>query len=251
MSNSPTRIHFLDELRGFAVLLMICYFFLKILSLLSPTLQNLSLIDAVNPYRPILPVLFVSISGMAIQMSHHATKRGLLLTALAIAFTLLSLLLFPAAPIYFGMLHQLAFCILFCLVFHPLLGYIPPVAGFVVSLVIFILTYHVSDGYIGFQSLISLDITALQGDSVLLYPLGLLNTPLSAFDYYPIFPWFFLFLAFTFIGTYAAEGRFPEWTTKMHVRPLAFVGRHSLLIYVLHIPILYGLLWLLTTVGIL
>ena len=251
MSNSPARIHLLDELRGFAVLLMIGYFFLKILALLSPTQQNLSLIDAVNPYQPILPILFISISGMAIQMSRHAIKRGLILTVLSIVFTLVSLVVLSGTPIYFGILHQLAFCVLFCLAVHPLLGYISPVVGFIFSLAIFILTYPVSDGYIGFQGLVSIDITALQGDNVLLYPLGLLSTPLSTFDYFPIFPWFFLFLAFTFVGTYAAEGRFPEWTTKMHLRPLAFVGRHSLLIYVLHIPLLYGLLWLLTTIGIL
>ncbi len=72
-------------------------------------------------------------------------------------------------------------------------------------------------------------------------------------DWYPVFPWFGAALVGAFVGfTLWPGGRrrfgLPDLSQVAPVRGLAFLGRHSLLIYLIHQPILLGLL-IVTGVG--
>ena len=66
-------------------------------------------------------------------------------------------------------------------------------------------------------------------------------------DFFPIFPWFGVVLLGIFIGNMAYDERgrrfpLPEWGDFFLFRGLQFLGRHSLLIYVIHQPLLMALL---------
>jgi uncharacterized membrane protein len=66
-------------------------------------------------------------------------------------------------------------------------------------------------------------------------------------DWYPVFPWFGAALLGVFVGfTLWPGGRrrfdLPDLSQTAPVRGLAFLGRHSLLIYLVHQPVLLGLL---------
>ena len=67
-------------------------------------------------------------------------------------------------------------------------------------------------------------------------------------DYVPLLPWFDEVLIGIFLGYSAIEvKRFAsmlKWQPKV-ATPLAYAGRHSLLIYMLHQPLLLGVLYLL------
>ena len=69
-------------------------------------------------------------------------------------------------------------------------------------------------------------------------------------DYYPFFSWFGVALLGIFAGEtlYPAGIRrfhLPDWSQVAVVRGLRFLGRHSLLIYIIHQPIMIGLFILL------
>jgi uncharacterized membrane protein len=90
-----------------------------------------------------------------------------------------------------------------------------------------------------------------------LLPLGLppqLGITMS--DYLPIVPWMGFFLVGTLIGRLVYAGRCsafpgaPAWLIAAS-RPFAFMGRHSLVIYVLHQPVLLALLFGLRAIGLL
>ena len=77
--------------------------------------------------------------------------------------------------------------------------------------------------------------------------LGIKQEGVYMVDYYPILPWFGLALLGIFVGyTLYPQGvrRFslPNLASLPPLRGLRFLGRHSLLIYVIHQPILIGLL---------
>jgi uncharacterized membrane protein len=77
--------------------------------------------------------------------------------------------------------------------------------------------------------------------------LGVKQAGRSMVDYYPFLPWFGLALLGIFAGyTLYSQGerRFslPDWSMVLPFRCLRFLGRHSLLIYLIHQPILIGLL---------
>jgi len=66
-------------------------------------------------------------------------------------------------------------------------------------------------------------------------------------DYYPVFPW----LGFALLGIFAGLTLYPrgvrrfalaDLSQRAPVRALAFLGRHSLFIYLIHQPILFGVL---------
>ena len=78
-----------------------------------------------------------------------------------------------------------------------------------------------------------------------LYPLGLQYPGFSSADYFPLMPWLFLFLVGTVFGGWCLNHRENKVLTAPLPTPLTFLGRHSLLIYVLHQPVLFGLSYLL------
>ena len=73
-----------------------------------------------------------------------------------------------------------------------------------------------------------------------LAPLGLPGQGFSSADYFPLIPWCFVFAAGTVIGRLARAGRFPAWMYPSRVPFFSFLGRHALLIYVVHQPVIYG-----------
>jgi uncharacterized membrane protein len=83
---------------------------------------------------------------------------------------------------------------------------------------------------------------------VLLAPLGVLPGNLFMPDYRPLLPWFGVVLLGLFAGNVLYAGRSPKQSVAAlprysPARPLAFLGRHTLLIYLIHQPILIATLW--------
>ena len=74
-----------------------------------------------------------------------------------------------------------------------------------------------------------------------LYPLGLTYPGFSSADYFPLLPWFFLFIVGTVFGGWCLNHRENRVLTAPLPAFFTWPGRHSLLIYVLHQPVLYGL----------
>lgn len=74
-------------------------------------------------------------------------------------------------------------------------------------------------------------------------PLGIYNNSFESADYFSIFPWIFMFIAGSFMGKYAREEKFPEFTYKRHSRFFGFVGKNSLWFYLGHQAVLYGVFY--------
>jgi uncharacterized membrane protein len=77
-----------------------------------------------------------------------------------------------------------------------------------------------------------------------LYPLGMISPAFHSADYFPLVPNFFIFLAGTALAAPIVKGRFPKFFYKVRALPLEFIGRHSLLFYILHQPAILFVLFL-------
>ena len=79
-----------------------------------------------------------------------------------------------------------------------------------------------------------------------LLPLGVVMEGLFMPDYRPLLPWFGVVLLGVFVGdlAYGSGKRMAgiRWNRPGLAKPLAFLGRYSLFIYLIHQPILVGLL---------
>lgn len=244
------RIHLLDEIRGFTVVLMVIYHLWYIMGYAFNWSIGRTLFDFFKydvPLQPFFAGVFIFICGISCNLSHNNLKRGLLLAAAA---CLVSLVLWcatfwgilgPDNHVWFGILHLLATCILLYTLLRPTLRLIPPWIGVILSAVLLVFCWHVPEqngGYFGIPGLFTVPVPMGALDTPWLYPLGL--CPIStAADYFPLAQWFFCFLMGTYAGIWAKEGKFPKFAYRSHVPFLSKIGKYTIWIYLLHQPILY------------
>ena len=179
---------------------------------------------------------FVFLCGLSCSFSHSNLKRGLRLAGIAILLTLFTFgldLLFGQTDRYtirFGILHMLSASILL----YCLLAKLKPM---ILAMIAF--------AAIGTGSYFS-----SQPLETSFSPAAIFVNSTADFysaDYFTLFPWFGYFLLGAILGPILYKkrnSRFPGAAGKGWHRPILFVGRNSLIVYVIHQPVVYGLLWL-------
>jgi len=233
-NNTRPRYALLDELRGLAIILMVIYHALYLLAYVFGSGAGRRLFLFLGPVQPGIAGTFILLCGICCRFSRSNLKRGLRTAGAAAVVTLatLAMTLFGVDEvIWFGVLHFLACAMLLFVPARKLLDKLPPLP----QVIIFTALFLVFSFWRPFP----------RTDFFPLYALGFPSHTLRSADYFPLIPWLFLFLAGTALGIYAKQGRFPGWMAKSRVPPLAWLGRHSLLIYLLHQPALFGVFGLL------
>ena len=102
--------------------------------------------------------------------------------------------------------------------------------------------------YLGLPGVPALQLGAMSSAYRYTFPLGFRSPDFASADYFPLLPWVFMFLAGTFLGRYAKAGKFPEFMYRSRVPFFSWIGRHALIIYVLHQPVIYGIMLLITAI---
>ena len=184
--------------------------------------------------------VFILLSGFCAPFGRHMLRRGVTVFAAGALVTAVTLVFMPGGRVVFGVLTFLGTAMLLTGVLEPLLKKVMPAVGLAVSAVLFALTYHAADHYLGIgalrlalpESLYANYFTAYLG----FYPWWFYST-----DYFPLVPWLFLFWAGYYL--HKAVGRRRMEPLRRPVCPaLGWMGRHSLLLYLLHQPVIYGVL---------
>jgi len=244
-TTEKTRIHFIDEVRGFAILCMVVYHtFYDLVNIFNMRIEVF--------YSPIVEALvtvfvgiFVFISGTSCVFSKNNLKRGAKCLGLGLVFTLFTYFFMNDQLIVFGILHMLGVSMMIYALILPLLKKFNPITIIIVCTILFIITYNVEYGHIGIGQLIKIQLPHAIYDIGILFPFGFVSPNFMSADYFALFPWLFCFIAGSGFGTLVKQNKMPKFIYKSHFKPLAFVGRHTLIIYLLHQPIVYSVLYLL------
>lgn len=247
MNNSTTvknRICFLDELRGLAVIAMVLYHILYSMSFIFALEFSYPAMRAVIPYEPAIPITFISICGICCSFSKSNLKRGVILLGISFGITLVTCIIMPEQAILFGILHFLSIALIIYALLQKPISHIPPFAGLCICLALFIICFNIPKGYIGFEPFYCIQ---LPKQLYQLYALSFIGFPSSDFissDYFPIFPYIFLFFGGAFAGRILKLKGVPRWMYKKLCPPLDFIGRHALIIYIVHQPVIIGVLYM-------
>jgi uncharacterized membrane protein len=230
------RIWEIDFLRGVSIILMVGYHLLFDLGEFSGVKRflgfstNLSSV-AWSAAQYFFAGTFIVLSGISSTLSRSNVRRGLRLLAVSLAVTAVTYVFEPSSAVYFGILQCLAFSIL---IYGAAFVKAGPVACAAWGTVV-----------LGFKAALPLLTKGMAIRFDWLLPFGIHSPAFSSYDYFPLIPWFGIFLAGTALGksVYASQrslvpGRLPETFVNA-------AGRHSLLIYLVHQPLILGVLYVL------
>lgn len=146
-----------------------------------------------------------------------------MLLGAALAVTLVTLIFDPGSIIIFGILHCLALCILIYALARPLLERIPNTLAPFIWIVLAAVFKYLTD--------------TVRVESGWFWLFGFRTKSFFSADYYPLFPWLFVFFLGAWCGPYIFGHKLPEWFYKMRCGFLEKVGRWSLWIYLIHQPV--------------
>ena len=149
----------------------------------------------------------------------------------------------PEEVIWFGVLHLLGCAALLTCLLYPALEKLPPLAGVMGSAVLFALLNQLPQGWLGFEGTHLAALPAAWYKPNLFW-LGLPDlTVFSSSDYFPLLPWVFLYwVGYFFARWFRARCTAQPGLPPKALRPLCAVGSRTLLIYMLHQPVIYGAL---------
>lgn len=238
------RVVFLDEVRGFAIICMVVYHILFDLKYLHginvPVFFDFQ--GWFNIVRDVFAGAFIFISGSVCRFSRNNLKRGAQCFFLGMLITFVTAFVTPDAPVYFGILHMLGISMLLFALLQNLLDRLPASLGIIISAVLFFLSFNIPRGYIGVETIFDISLPFEIYNAGLLFPLGFKGAAFSSVDYFPLLPWFLLFIAGSYFGTYAQRGVLPRFFYKPHIGFLAAAGKHTIWIYMLHQPVVFVVL---------
>ena len=230
------RIWEIDFLRGLSIILVVGYHLLYDLGEyvgierflgFSTDLSTVAWLVAQHFFAG----LFIVLSGTSSTLSRSNLRRGLRLLAVSLAVTAVTYIFDPSSAIWFGILQLLAVSIL---IYGAAFEKAKPVTC--AAWGVFVLGLGVALYLLKKSITIPFD---------WLLPFGIHSPGYSSFDYFPLIPWFGIFLIGAALGksVYAPRRSLLPW----HL-PQTFVnaaGRHSLLIYIAHQPVILAILYVL------
>lgn len=243
--NNRIRLNFLDEIRGLAVFCMIFYHAFYICGSFFGQSWAEVLFDFFMPVQPWFAGIFIFVCGISCSLSRNNLKRGLVLLGIAIGFTLVTALVLPAigfvgTEIYFGILHLLSVSVLIFALIQKPLGKVSPFAGILICAVLYAFTSGISEGKLGYGNLIDFTLPESLYDNNYLMPFGIYSQSFYSADYFPIFPNIFVFFSGALTGRICAEKGWPEWIYPKRVPFLGALGRRSLIVYIIHMPVIFA-----------
>lgn len=247
------RYHFLDTLRGLTLISMIIYHGTWDLVYLYGVDWAWYKGSYAYVWQQSICWTFILLSGFCWSFGRQHLRRGLLVFGGGALVTVVTMLFMWEDRVVFGVLTMLGSCMLLMIPLDKWTRKWNSWAGLAASGLLFVLTRNLNRGSLGFEGL---EWWKIPGEMYRVLYRGLFETYLGftdpdpkvsfSTDYFSIIPWFFLFLTGYFIHQLMQNYKlFDKERVKtilqFHVPPLSFIGRHSLIIYMLHQPILYGI----------
>jgi uncharacterized membrane protein len=229
----PARLPRLDAVRGIAILAMVVYHFSWDLRFFGFIATDIGGELGWRIFARLIAGTFLALVGINLVLAARVgfdrrrfLRRLAVIAAAAAAITAVTWFAMPEAYIFFGILHSIAVASVLGLPFVRA----PVLLTIAAAVACFLAPALLSGPFF---------------DRPALLWLGLATYFPQSNDYVPIFPWFGVVLAGIAAARLAPKlwPGYEAFLARPAPRPLLFAGRYSLPIYLLHQPILFGLVY--------
>ncbi len=229
MSEKKPRIPWLDGWRGTALYLMLLYHLLFDFYMFGWMTWEQIMSRPMVLLEKYIAYTFIICAGISSTMTRSNVRRGIVTLGAAALVTAASYVV--DAPIKFGVLQFLGLAMLIYAAVGKWVRKVPERIAPVLWLGLFVLTHILTD--------------RVMVEAKWLFWLGFRYPGYVSYDHFPLLPYIFLFFLGSWLGQMLAKYRdrisilekpAPAW--------LRWPGSHTLPIYLLHQPVLYGLCWL-------
>ena len=233
-----------DIIRGIAVIMMIVYHTMWDMVYLFGVSVPWMKTDAGFVFQQSICWSFILISGFCFQLGRKKLRRALIVIACSLVLTAVTATVMPESIIIHGVLSLIGSSMLVTIPLDRFLKKINPAAGIAVSLLSFFLMFNITKGTIGIGEYTFFALPEFLYANTVTAFFGFPHSNFFSTDYVPLFPWIFLFFSGYFVFSLLAKKDKLKILSAFSCRPLEFIGRHSLEIYLIHQPVIFGVLYL-------
>lgn len=246
--NKKIRYTALDALRGFIIWHMVIFHGLYDINVIGGLDTEWPDKLGIALWQEIGLCIFIILAGMSFALM-KAGKRwlhGLQLNAMGLAITAATYIMMPGEAIFFGVLSFMGCAVWVTMLLEnsswQLLSRVSAPMGLLVCLLLYGMTVHISEGYVGIGSWKIAELPeAWYGNWTAI--VGLPGAEFSSADYVPLLPYIFIYWGGSF-ALRLIRSHCPALLQTMNWPILLWPGKHSLAVYFLHQPILLFLLGL-------
>ena len=233
------RYYMLDGIRGITLISMILYHLVWDIVFIMGENWMWFQSDFGYIWQQSICWIFILLSGFCWSMGKRKLKRGIVVFATGALITFVTIIFMPEQRAVFGILTLLGSSMILMIPLEKILQKVTPIAGLCVSGSLFILLRNINDGYLGFENWNLVTVPAFFYHNIVTAFLGFPEHTFYSVDYFSLFPWIFLFLSGYFLYQIMNHKNKMTLFTYKGNDGLEFLGRHSLVIYLLHQPIIY------------
>ena len=237
------RYSLIDAIRAFAIINMILFHLCYDIFVVFGVWKKFPFAVPAIIWERCICFTFIIVSGISMNYSHHGYRRGIIVNLCGLLITAVTLWMTPDQPIWFGILNFLGCAMIITFALRRPLCRMEPLLGMIIFFLLFAFFYRIPQRSLGFFSIPLIRLPDALYESVWLVPLGFMPKGFFSADYFPFLKWIFLYL-FGYQLWRFIEQKGLDRLFYRRIPVLDFIGRHSLIIYMAHQPLLYGICYL-------
>ena len=237
------RVFWIDNIRAIAMLSMIAYHAVWDLVYLYGMDWGWYRSEAAFFWQQSICWTFILLSGFCWSFSKNPLKQGVIVSGGGIIVSIVTLVFSYESRIIFGVLTLIGAAALFLIPLKRYFEKIPAAIGACLMFLLFAVTYGVNEGFLGFFKVELVKLPEILYGNMFSTFWGFAEKYFFSADYFSVFPWVFLYFTGYFLCRLWRMKKLPDAKCLDRKFPiLTKIGKKSLIVYMLHQPIIYILL---------
>ena len=245
------RYELIDTWRGLAVIGMIGFHLCWMMSYFGIAIpSDLLFSTAFMAWERSICISFIIVAGYSFSLGHKHLLSGLKIFIIGLVITVVTCIFIPDIRIIFGVLTFIGTATLLMIPLDKAVGEKSLKSsrfrwlGLIFSMILFLATYNINNGYLGLFRGLTIPLPKSLYSGYIATFIGFKDPEFYSADYFALLPWIFMYLFGYFLHKVIKGTDFEKNVMTLGIPGIRTVGRHSLIIYIVHPIVIYGILYL-------